>query len=420
MPLDNKTNQILGQHVGNIVQTLLNANSTSVGDNDAAAQSAVSGIATSFPLMASMISNAPEAVSDDMRAQFETLMKKQEEDNDERVMRENRMIGLLEDISDKLGASLEVQQEQNEPERIAPKKKLGAGLADKIHDLTAAAPTAIRVAGKGAELAVRGGGKLVQGAAAAAGGILKPAAKLVQKGIAPILAGLETMGSKLPGMGAMGKALATTGGKLAASMVGFVLDAVMGMFKSDDWNVSKVSAAIGGAIGGTFDNKILNMFVNAGKWAALGASVGSAVPVVGTLIGGIIGGIIGAITGYFGGEKIAKFADEFGTKFGAWISETTDNVVRIMKETFSADNVGKALATTFDAVVDTIVTSMNWFGEKIPSMLDTVKKEGELPILAEWKQDLRTARALIKKRLLEVVTEDRRMISVAIPESNEK
>jgi hypothetical protein len=53
-------------------------------------------------------------------------------------------------------------------------------------------------------------------------------------------------------------------------------------------------------------------------------------------------------------------------------------------------------------------------------MLDTVKKEGELPILAEWKQDLRTARALIKKRLLEVVTEDRRMISVAIPESNEK
>lgn len=53
-------------------------------------------------------------------------------------------------------------------------------------------------------------------------------------------------------------------------------------------------------------------------------------------------------------------------------------------------------------------------------MMDIVKEEGELPILAEWKQDLKTARALIKRRLLEIVTEDRRMISVAIPESNER
>jgi hypothetical protein len=53
-------------------------------------------------------------------------------------------------------------------------------------------------------------------------------------------------------------------------------------------------------------------------------------------------------------------------------------------------------------------------------MLDTVKEEGELPIMAEWKADLRTARSLIKKRLLEIVTEDRRMISVAMPEPKKK
>lgn len=53
-------------------------------------------------------------------------------------------------------------------------------------------------------------------------------------------------------------------------------------------------------------------------------------------------------------------------------------------------------------------------------MLNTVKEEGELPILADWKQDLRTAKALIKKRLLEVRSEDRRMISVAIPDLNKK
>lgn len=98
---------------------------------------------------------------------------------------------------------------------------------------------------------------------------------------------------------------------LAAGLFMTIKDAFLAYDFASTWDVSKISAVIGGVLGG-IDNGIRGALKNAGKWALIGAGVGSFIPVIGTLIGGLIGGAFGAILGFFGGEKIAKFFDKIG------------------------------------------------------------------------------------------------------------
>jgi hypothetical protein len=114
---------------------------------------------------------------------------------------------------------------------------------------------------------------------------------------------------------------------IVAGVIWMAVDAIRGIFKADEWGVSKVSAGIGGALGG-MDKGIKGAFKNMGKWALIGAGVGTLIcPIVGTIAGGLIGGAIGGILGYIGGEKIANFFEPIVQWF-------KDTVVTSFKELF--------------------------------------------------------------------------------------
>lgn len=119
---------------------------------------------------------------------------------------------------------------------------------------------------------------------------------------------------------ALSSIVTTSVGRLIGGIGALIYDGIAGYFKSEEWGVSKISGVIGGMLGGTFQNETLNIFVNMGKWALLGARAGTVFGPLGTAIGGAVGALLGGVLGYFGGEKIAKWLDEFGT----WVSNLVD------------------------------------------------------------------------------------------------
>jgi hypothetical protein len=172
-------------------------------------------------------------------------------------------------------------------EKIAPRilKFLpGAGLIKRfMPTMGKAAPGAIAAGEGAAEMGAEGGAAVAEGTGAVAA---------------------KTGGSLI--------------GRIAGPILGFGIDAVLGMFKSDDWKTSKTSASLGGALAGTFNNKIINVFSQMGKYAALGAAMGAPFAGFGAIPGGIIGAAVGAVMGVIGGENIANFAEKTG--IGRYIS----------------------------------------------------------------------------------------------------
>tara|TARA_Y100000588_G_scaffold93170_1_gene100918 strand:+ start:3860 stop:6604 length:2745 start_codon:yes stop_codon:yes gene_type:complete len=118
---------------------------------------------------------------------------------------------------------------------------------------------------------------------------------------------------------------------LMAGLAWAIKDGFTGMFKAEDWGVSKLSGFVGGFLGGA-DSGVMGAFKGAGKWALIGAGIGSVVPVIGTVIGGVAGALIGAILGWFGGEKIAKGLDVIGS----WFKDVWQKTVELWNE-FLAD-----------------------------------------------------------------------------------
>jgi GH24 family phage-related lysozyme (muramidase) len=151
------------------------------------------------------------------------------------------------------------------------------------------------------------------------GGSVMPAmAKTAVSGIKNITPGLK-------GASAGGGSVV---GMLGGSILALAIDAVLGVFKSSEWNVSKGSGAVGGLMGGSINDQMLNTFGQMGKWALVGATAGSVVPGVGTLAGGILGAAFGGIMGMIGGQKIADFAERTG--IGRYVESFTKMVGSII------------------------------------------------------------------------------------------
>lgn len=146
---------------------------------------------------------------------------------------------------------------------------------------------------------------------------------------------------------------------LIAGLAMAIKDGIMGYFKSEEWGVSKVSGFFGGLFGGTGKGgfSVKGMGTNAAKWALIGAGLGSFIPIVGTAIGGAVGAIIGAVLGYFGGEKIAKGLDKFGTWIATqWTAmlESFKQIARDIKTWFTekfAKDPGLALTELWNNLV---------------------------------------------------------------------
>ena len=149
---------------------------------------------------------------------------------------------------------------------------------------------------------------------------------------------------------------------IVTSILEMAIDAIKGIFKSKEWNVSKVGASVGSALGGASEGGLKSMFAGMGKWALLGASIGTLVtPVVGTLVGGLIGSAIGGILGWIGGKNLAKGFD----KLKEVLKNMITNMWEALKDLFnvnkfiaifkSDESLGKKIGKAIGLFVVTIV-----------------------------------------------------------------
>ena len=207
------------------------------------------------------------------------------------------------------------------------------------------------------------------------------------KGLPSLLKTIPILGTALRGAGLLGKSamknLFVKGGgfgkffasgatktalkamtpmAIVTSILEMVIDAIKGIFKSKEWNVSKVGASIGSALGGASEGGLKSMFAGMGKWALLGASIGTLVtPVIGTLVGGLIGGAIGGILGWIGGKNLAKGFD----KLKEVLKNMITNMWEALKDLFnvnkfiaifkSDESLGKKIGKAIGLFVVTIV-----------------------------------------------------------------
>tara|TARA_B100001939_G_scaffold345553_1_gene362392 strand:- start:231 stop:2039 length:1809 start_codon:yes stop_codon:yes gene_type:complete len=114
-------------------------------------------------------------------------------------------------------------------------------------------------------------------------------------------------------------------GKLGLGIVQIAFDGIAGWFKSDEWGVDKVTAAIGASIGGT-DSGLFGSVSQGLKYGFIGAGIGSVVPGIGTLAGAILGLVIGALIGWVGGKKIAQSLDNILDSIGSSVDEAFDSI----------------------------------------------------------------------------------------------
>ena len=104
---------------------------------------------------------------------------------------------------------------------------------------------------------------------------------------------------------------------LAAAIGGAILLPVLqglgGIFKAEEWGVSRISGFLSGMLAGPFSNKIVNTFANMGTWALFGATLGAGFFGIGAIPGGIVGAIIGGILAVFGGQgRLGQLFDKLG------------------------------------------------------------------------------------------------------------
>jgi hypothetical protein len=351
-------NAQIGQLFGTLVTNILD---NAGEERDQAATGAFSNIRSTIPLSARMVAPS-ERVSDDMKNQYESMMKKYNEDNDERVYREMEMISLLTSIDKKLGV-LDDTIEDGNKHKAEPVGRTGSGILDKIAMAGVGAPVAVTAALKGVELFGRGAFKTAE--------LVKVAgtftAELVKKGGKAVLTMLDDLATKPGILGNSMKFLTSSIGKISLTVLGVVVDGVLGFFKSEEWGASKLASVIGGAVSGTIDNKVLNTFVNMGKWAAVGAAAGSIVPLIGTTAGGILGAIFGGIMGWIGGQDTSKLMDEVGPSM--W-----DKMKAGVANMFSAENVGKSIAGLYDSMTQPIIQSIEAIAASTPKALEVLKE----------------------------------------------
>lgn len=148
---------------------------------------------------------------------------------------------------------------------------------------------------------------------------------------------------------------------LAGGIIWGVIDAIAAIAKSGEWDVSKVSAAIGGFIGGAGEGGLMNAFKNAGKWALIGAGVGSIVPGIGTIAGGLVGAAFGAIMGFIGGENIAQAIER--AKDAIMSIPLVDRLVGYISDLWS--NLAGIVTDTLSNISDIWSDDENSFGEKL-------------------------------------------------------
>ena len=211
------------------------------------------------------------------------------------------------------------------------------------------------------------------GLAVGAGGILAKITSAIGGGIKGGISGLYKGAAKAFTSPAMVKMMGPAA--IAAGIGMMVADGMKGMKKAKEWDVSKMSAGLGGAIGGT-KSGWEGAMANAGKWAITGAGIGFMVGgPIGAAAGGVLGGAIGAVLGFIGGKKIAEFFDGVGK----WASEKWD-IIKAFP--------GKI----WDAIVGTV---KGWLGlggkEEVPVTTDEPKK-GWLDsiidfIIPQWLRD---------------------------------
>lgn len=161
---------------------------------------------------------------------------------------------------------------------------------------------------------------------------------------------------------------------LAAGVLWGVVDGITAWGKSQDWGVSKVSAAIGGFFAGSGEGGLMDAFKGLGKWALIGAGVGSVVPVIGTIAGGLVGSAIGGILGFIGGEKVSGAFQAVGEWFRdtvwAWTKETAGIAWKVIEDTSS--KVWGWVKTGIDEIGDRFIEKWNsiktWFVEMTGSI----------------------------------------------------
>jgi hypothetical protein len=171
------------------------------------------------------------------------------------------------------------------------------------------------------------------------------------------------------------------------TILSFIIDGVMGLFKAKEWGTSQVSATVAGVLGGT-GSGWANALGNAAKFAVAGFLVGGP-------IGAAIGAVIGGILGFIGGEKIAQWLDDawaWGVKawadvsaavgsvgtwlgdnifgpIGAFAKNTWDNTVQLGKD-FIADPLG-----TMNRVADSVLNMLGPVGQIAKNVKDGLIKD---------------------------------------------
>lgn len=163
---------------------------------------------------------------------------------------------------------------------------------------------------------------------------------------------------------------------IVTSILEMAIDAIKGIFKSKEWNTSKVGASIGSALGGASEGGLKSMFAGMGKWALLGAGIGTLVtPVIGTLVGGLIGAAVGGILGWLGGEKIAKAMDAVGDFFKWLITRGMEGAKVGWSKTkafakLAKDKTIMKSKQVKEAIGTFISSSIKAIGEKVGKMKD--------------------------------------------------
>ena len=179
-------------------------------------------------------------------------------------------------------------------------------------------------------------------------------------------------GGLFKGLGGM----ATVGiASLVGGLLWAVVDGLTGVFKSNEWGVSKLSGFLGAFFGGAADGKITNVLGNMGKWALIGAGLGSVFPVVGTVIGGLIGAAVGGILGFFGGEKLAKFFENLGSV----LKVAFDAVINWGTQLYdwvntSVSDMWGFLSDAITPAIDMVKEGFNWVADKLSFILDPLKE----------------------------------------------
>ncbi|MCB5266469.1 MAG: hypothetical protein LHW41_09595, partial [Candidatus Cloacimonetes bacterium] len=168
-----------------------------------------------------------------------------------------------------------------------------------------------------------------------------------------MLAGAETGGASM-----LGTSLGTSLGYGAIGSLGYqYLGGALGLPQG---KYSGLGAGVGGALGGTYAGAAMSAMGMAGA----GAAAGSVVPVVGTIIGAVIGGLIGSLGGSKKEPKVGVSSGQWGEGHG-WPGELNSDFgyktwIQDVKGSGNRSEIGNAMMQVFDAQLQAIEDATSW------------------------------------------------------------